>query len=96
MSVDQYQIFVFYCSGWAVFHWRCWRWFWCGLIWICIQVTLRVMTMASHTSQDGPAVLSGEHSVCCPQSAATGTRLWLAGRSHQLRTGSDISSRSKL
>ena len=76
--------------------WKCWKRYWWEGSWCCIPVTARLITTAGHTSLVNVVPLSGEHSFYCPQFAATGTRLWLDGRSHQLRTGSDISSRSWL
>jgi len=54
------------------------------------------MTTVGHTGLVNVARLKGEHSICCPQFAATGTMLWLDGHSHQLRTGSDTRRRSWL
>ena len=61
-----------------------------------MSVTLKVTTTAFHASLASPKMLSLDLSLCCHQSALTGTWHWLAGHSQQLLCGWSTSSRSWL
>ena len=76
--------------------WKCWRPFWCGLTWCSMWPALSVMTTTLCSYWASPDVLRDERSLCCARCAGPGIRLWLAGRSHPLHTGSVTSSRSWL
>jgi len=87
---------MFCCRSSVICRWRCWKRYWWGRSWCCMPKTMRLMTTAGHRSLVNAVRLRDELSLACPQSAAAGTRLWLDGRSHQLRAGSHISWSSLL
>jgi len=85
------DVVMFHCRSWVISRWRCSRLCWWERSCCFIQVTITVMTIVFDTISASQWVPSDGHSLCCPQCPGVGGKHSVAGRSHQLVTGSVIS-----